>query len=52
MNLIAARRIIAVNKDRGIGQLSEITGSPRMIENHFLIKLFQVRAHEKNRPAS
>jgi hypothetical protein len=37
MNFIAARRIIAMHENRGIGQLSEIPRPARMIENDFLI---------------
>jgi hypothetical protein len=37
MNLIAASRIITMHTNRGIGQLSEISRSARMIENDFLI---------------
>ena len=45
VNLIAAGRIITVNTHRGVGELPKISRSSRMIENHFLIELFEFRAH-------
>ena len=52
MNLIAARGIIAMHAHLCVGQLAEIPRPPRMIENDFLIKLFEFRAHEKKRAAA
>ena len=43
MNFVAARRIIAVHQHRSVRQLAEIPRPPRMIEDHFLIKLFDFR---------
>src|SRR3954468_22662177 len=52
MNLISARGIIAMHADSGFRQLSEISRLTRMIEDHLLIKFFEIRAHEKKRVAS
>ena len=52
MNLIAARRVIAMHPHRCVSQLAEIPRAPRMIENDFLIKLFEFRAHAKKRAAA
>src|SRR2546421_23927 len=52
MNLIAAGGIVAVHADGSIGQLPEIPRPPRMIEDDFLVKFFEFRAHEKKRAAS
>ncbi len=52
MNFIAARRIIPMHSDRGIGKFSEIPGAPRMIENYLLIKFFDFGSHEKKRTAA
>ena len=49
MNFVAARRIITVHQYRGVGQLAKIPRSPRMIEDHLLIKLFDFRAHDRAR---
>src|SRR5438128_1284423 len=40
MNFVAARWIIAVHPHRCVGQLAEIPRPARMIEDHFLVKLF------------
>ena len=52
MNLIAAGRIIAVHSHRSISQIAKISRPTRMIENHFLVKLFDFGAHEKKRTAA
>ena len=51
MNFVPARRIITVHQYGSVGQLAKIPRSPRMIEDHLLIKLFDFRAHEKKRTA-
>ena len=52
MNLVAAGRIIAVDTHRRVGQLPKIPRPSRMIQNHFLVKLFEFRAHAKKRTAA
>src|SRR5205807_1055643 len=52
MNLIAAGGIVAVDANGSIGQLPEIPRPPRMIEDDFLVKFFEFRAHKKKRAAS
>ena len=49
MNFVAARRIIPVHPHRRVGQLAKIPRPPRMIEDHFLIKLFDFRDHDSGR---
>ena len=51
MNLVAARRIISVHLDRSIWQFAKISRTTGMIEDHFLIKFFEIakfRIHLKN----
>ena len=52
MNFIAAGRIIAMHSNRSIGQFSKIPRPARMIENDFLVKLFDFGRHEKKRTAA
>ena len=54
MNFVAAGRIIAVHANRRIGKLAEIPWASRVIEDHFLIKFFEIakfRVHLKKRTA-
>ena len=51
IDLIAARRIIAMHLHGGIDEVSKIPRFSRMIENHFLIQFFELRVHEKKRTA-
>ena len=43
---------ITMHQDGSAGQLAKIPRSPRMIEDHLLVKLFDFRAHEKKRTAA
>jgi hypothetical protein len=52
MNFIAAGWIIAVHQHGGIGQFSKVPRTPRMIEDDFLVKLFQFCVQEKKREAA
>ena len=52
MNLVSASRIISMHAHRGVGQFSEIPRFPRVIENYFLIQLFEFRGHLKKRTAA
>ena len=52
IDFIAARWIVAVHMHSRVGELAEIPRPPRVIENHFLIKLFEFRIHEKKRTAA
>ena len=52
VNFIAARRIVAMHPHRSIGKFSKIPRPPRMIENDFLIKLFDFSSQEKKRTAA
>jgi hypothetical protein len=54
MNFVAARRIIAVDADCSVRQLAEIPRPPRVIEDHFLVKFFEIAkflVHLKKRTA-
>ena len=52
MNLVAAHRVIAMNQHSSVAELSKISWPPRMIEDDRLVKLLQLRVHEKKRTAS
>ena len=52
IDLIATGGIIAVDSHRRVRQPPKIPRASRMIENDFLIKLFQFRIHEKKRTAA
>jgi hypothetical protein len=41
-----------MHSDCSVGQLSKIPGPARMIENDFLVKLFDFGRHEKKRTAA
>src|SRR5882762_4087768 len=46
MNFVSARRIIAMHQYGSVRQLAKIPRSPRMIEDHLLVKLFNFGAHD------
>jgi hypothetical protein len=52
MNLVAARWVIAMHQNRSVSEISKIPRASRMIENDFLVKLFEFRNHEKKRTAA
>ena len=52
MNFIAAGRVIAVHHHIRFLQHAKISRPSRMIENDFLVKLFEVHAQAKKRAAS
>ena len=52
MDFIAASGVVAMDENVGVRKRAEVSGAPGMIEDHFLIKLFEFRAHAKKRAAS
>jgi hypothetical protein len=52
MDFVAAGGIVAVDENVGVGERAEVSRTPGMIENDFLVKLFEFGAHEKKRAAS
>ena len=52
VNLIATGRIVAVDANGSVREFAEIPGPSRMIENDFLVQLFEFGAHAKKRAAS
>jgi hypothetical protein len=52
MNFVTARWIITVHEHGSVGETPKIPGFSRMIENDFLVKLFEFRAHAKKRTAA
>src|SRR5437868_5236385 len=52
MNFVAARGVIAMHAHGCVGQFAKISRSTRMIEDDFLIQLFEFLAHEKKRAAA
>src|ERR1700741_656252 len=49
LDFIAARRIIPAHPHRRVREFAKIPGPPRMIEDDFLIKLFDFRDHDCGR---
>jgi hypothetical protein len=52
MDLVAARGVVAMHQNRSVSEISKIPRASRMIENNFLVKLFEFRNHEKKRTAA
>ena len=52
MNFVPARGIIPVHPHGRVGQLAKVPWPARVIEDHFLIKLFDFWDHEKKRTAA
>ena len=52
MDFVTAGGVIAVNQDVGVRERPEISRTPGMIEDDFLVELFEFGAHAKKRAAS
>src|SRR5205085_7644637 len=52
MDFVTTGGVIAVNQDVGVRERPEISRAPGMIEDDFLIELFEFGAHAKKRAAS